>query len=253
MTGGPRDWVPSEIDEPAHPVWTTATNSSRPTVRNMSGWLSLILGTLALAYAIFQAGNFAVGHGFAASTVGLCAIAYGVFALALRRRLEATLRLAPMLGIILGIAGTGVMGTYVAAHYLNTGDATLPQISMVAGTDFGAMFEEQPQVSDPRLVVTDAATDPAAEEFQLLAQHAASAAFAIDKIYPAAKPSALSLSGADGILFTPDGAILAQLPIGTAVHYTVTPDQLNYTLTLVGSSDGTRVVYDGATGTIAAE
>jgi hypothetical protein len=226
-------------------------------MRNGSGWLSLILGALTVGYALFQSGNFVLGQGFAASTAGICAISYGVFALALRRRQEANLFLAPSLGIILGIAGTGIMGTYVAAHYLNNSDTGLPEIGIVAGTDFSDVptLATEDEVatavtSPPEEQVAPSTPQNSTDEYYALAQHAGTAAFVLKQIYPGSKPEALTLSGSEGTLSTIDGRALTQLPAGTAFTYSVSADRQDFMLTLIGVTFGTRVTYDTVADTL---
>lgn len=249
---GPRDWSPPEYDDhrPAS-VRTTRTYAPRRK-RNWPGWLSLALGLLAFGLAVFPITDAGVRQGFVASTVGISAISYGAFALALQRRGDATGRLAPIVGILLGAFGTILMGFSVANYYLDGGTSAAPSVIQVLGTE----FTTQPEVE---VAPTEATIEPAPvpagyassdEERMALIQNLGTIHFVLNQVAPGSKPASLTLATPGGTLSTPDGHTLTTLPAGTAVTYGISADASSYVITLQGAAFGTAVQFDSALGQI---
>jgi len=255
---GPRDWSPPEYDDyrpayvcPPASGRSTKTFMPRRTSRNWPGWISLILGFIAAGLAVFPLTAAGVGNGFIASTVGISAIGYGVFALALRRRGDATARLSPIIGIILGIFGTVLMGSSVVNYYLQGGSFDAPSVFQVSGTE----FPYQPPAQDPPALESAPIAAPAAftsidEERMALTQNLGTVHFVLNQIAPDSKPGSLSLATPGGTLSTPDGQALTILPAGTAVTYFISEDGSSYVITLQGAAFGSMVQLDSSLGQI---
>lgn len=271
---GPRDWSPPEQDDyragASHRVTSNRSRTTfvpRKLVRNWPGRLSLLFGIAAAGLALFPMTAAGVGHGYIASTVGITAIAYGAFALKLHRRREATARLSPIVGILLGTFGTLLMGALVANFYLNGAALNSPITFQVAQTEFTfdsegfavssptegaetAGTSEATQVTAPAPVAAPAAFTSADEERMALSQNLGTVHFVLKQIAPGAKPTSLSLATPGGTLSTPDGQALTILPEGTSVSYATGPDSSNYVITLKGAAFGTIVQLDSAIGQI---
>lgn len=252
---GPRDWSPPEYEtRRSTPVRSTHTREPRHPVRNWPGWLSLLLGLLAAGLALYFFPSLGLGQGYFASTVGLSAIGYGIFALALRRRGDATGRLAPTIGILLGALGTLVMGSSVVSYYVDGGSIEAPSTLQIGDTRFTLEPQaEVPPVMAPadRTPAPVAVTSPS-EERLALSQALGTISFVLNQIAPAAKPESLTLSTPGGILSTPEGHALANLPAGTVVTYAPSADSSSYAITLWGAAFGTAVQFDSAVGQIIA-
>jgi hypothetical protein len=226
------------------------------TVRNWPGWLSLILGLLAAGLALYPLTQFGVGQGYFASTVGLSAIGYGVFALALQRRGDSTVRMAPIVGVLLGLFGTLLMGSSVVNYYLQDGSFNAPSTLLVGDTSFTL----EPQSDTPPVPVpAEPASAPAplvftsaAEERAALIQNLGTIHFVLNQIAPATKPASLLLATPGGTLSTPEGHALTILPEGTVVNYGASADASTYVITLTGATFGTAVQLDSAVGQIVA-
>lgn len=262
---GPRDWSPSENDNyRAASSYRYSSNESTTTfvprklVRNWPGRLSLLFGLVAAGLALFPITAAGIGHGYIASTVGITAIAYGVFALKLRRRYEATARLSPITGILLGSFGTLLMGALVANFYLNGVPLNSPITFQVAETEFTYdpqgiapwTSTETSQNIAPPPAPTPEAFASAEEERMSLIQNLGTVHFVLNQIAPGTKPASLSLATSGGTLSTPDGQALTVLPEGTSVNYTTSSDASSYVITLKGATFGTMVQLDSAIGQI---
>lgn len=254
---GPRDWSPPEYDtRRTASIRTTRIYEPRRTVRNWPGWLSLILGLLAAGLALYPLTQLSVGQGYFASTVGLSAIGYGIFALALQRRGDATARMAPIVGALLGVFGTLLMGSSVVNYHLQDGSFNAPSTLLVGDTSFTLEPQaEAPPVSDPAEQGTAPAPlvfTSAAEERLALSQNLGTIHFLLNQIAPTTKPASLLLATPGGTLSTPEGHALTILPEGTVVNYGTSADASSYVITLTGAAFGTAVQLDSAIGQIIA-
>jgi hypothetical protein len=170
---GPRDWSPFEQAQPTnrHPLGKRANTARNRTGyfpdRRPSGsgaaWWSAFLGLGALALAMMQPGYTTLGNGFIVSTVGISAIAYGIYALSTRRR-RATRIAVPIAGVVMGAAGTALM-----VFYLTTYLVTNPNLDWTAYAG-----------GDPVIQMTATPVDPA---------YPVDSAYPVDPAYPVPPPA----------------------------------------------------------------
>lgn len=273
---GPRDWSPPENNNyrPADSYRyssnrSTTTFAPRKLVRNGPGRLSLVFGIIAAGLALFPIASAGAGNGYIASTVGITAIAYGFYALRLRHYREATARLSPIIGILLGAFGTLLMTALVANFYLNGSALNSPLTFQVAQTEFTFDSEglalstpaesaatggtgQTTEIITPAPVAAPASFASADEERMALIQHLGTVDFLLNQIAPQNRPASLSLATPGGALSIPNGQTLTILPEGTAVNYATSADRTSYILTLQGVQFGTIVQFDSSLGYVVA-
>lgn len=273
---GPRDWSPPEnnnyrpADSYRYPSnQSTTTFAPRKLVRNGPARLSLLFGIIAAGLALFPIASAGAGNGYIASTVGITAIAYGFYALRLRHYREATARLSPIIGILLGAFGTLLMTALVANFYLNGAALSSPITFQVAQTEFTFDSEglavsepaestvtsgtgQTAEIITPAPVAARASFASSDEERMALIQHLGTVQFVLKQIAPQSKPASLNLATPGGTLSTPDGHALTVLPEGTVVNYAPSADGSNYVMTLKGATFGSMVQLDTAVGQIVA-
>jgi hypothetical protein len=264
---GPRDWSPPEYDNSRMASGyryssreSTTSLALRTLVRNGPGRLALLFGLVAAVLALFPTTPLGVGLGFVSSAIGITAIAYGVFALKLHRRREATARPSPIVGILLGTFGAFVAGTLVASFYLNGAPFESPFTYQGAETAFNfdpqgvapSTATETSQIIAPPLAPAPEFFASAEEERRSLIQNLGTVNFVLNQIAPGTKPASLSLATPGGTLSTPDGQALAILPEGTTVNYARTSDGFSYVITLKGAAFDTIVQFDSAIGYVVA-
>ena len=236
---GPRDWSAPEIPQYRAPVAVRRSVSSsycptpyRVLRRRSRTWafLSLLLSLIALVFCL--APHVIGNGGWAASTVGISAVALGVAAYKQKWMLGSLGRMAAMLGIALGVAATALMLVFIVTAWVGTTPATqaMPPAASV------------PAAAEPAPV----AAPPDAENGMDVAQAAATLVFLLERGWErfGNYPSVLEPS-VTNLVLTPAGSV--QLPPGATFVYRLWSDGRGFDLT-VTSASGKAAVYDSTSG-----
>jgi hypothetical protein len=200
-----------------------------------------VLGVCAATTILVQPGILTPNHGFAFSTVGISAVAFGFVALRNRPNARAMSVILPTLGILLGALGTLVAGSNALDYYLHTDHPQVQQLGFSAPVPTA---QPAPPVAAPT------AQDHEAERMSLV-QVEGTLAYLLKKdaavggVYPAALAAT-----SDNHVVTPDGSVL--LPAGSHFSYTPAADGGGFSMELTGVA-GAFAKYDTASGVITSE
>lgn len=270
---GPRDWTPTQSFEDwppsstrirtrgsAREPWSTDRGYSSARPRRQSargfGWVSLVLGTAALIFALLTMVSAESHHAIGISGIGVTAVAFGVAAL----RTHADERLVARAGIAFGILGVAGMAWAVASMMLASNGVVLPSVAFfdrldesdqaIANTEYVLDGAPQP-VSTMDTETGTSSTFPDAESewngvIMLLETAAYTNLPSADGLWPAA----LAITTDGQTLLAPDGTALIAIPAGATVNYAVSSDRTSYALTVTAAQFGTIGRYESSTRTI---
>jgi hypothetical protein len=271
---GPRDWSPPPKSRrtnkgPATTRRRTGVAPDQSLSRNGAAWWSAFLGLAALALALIQPGYTSIGQGFIVSTVGISAIAYGIYALASGRR-RTTRIVVPLAGVAMGSVGTFIMvfyfTTFIAANpnmawgavpgdddplirvEVSLGEPTPASAPNPAAPDSGQglavpFIPGQPEVPPPNIE-----TIPIRDVMHMTAQSIAAGMNLATLGNP--WPSALIVTTDDQSVIMPTGEGVGRLPRGLQLDYQPSADLTHYTLVITDPVTGGSVEYSTLTGVV---
>jgi hypothetical protein len=269
---GPRDWTPSpSVDDwpptkirtrtsysEAEPWSADGYASTRPRRRTARGygWISLLLGTATLIFAMLGMLSAQTNHAIGISGAGVLAVSFGVAAL----RAHANERLVARAGITFGVLSVAAMAWSVVSLMLVSNGVVLPNVAFFdrlgaseeAITNTEYILDDAPQpVSTMDTDTGTALTFPDAEaEWDGISMLLGTAAYTTLPSADGLWPIALAVTTDGQTLLAPDGTALVAIPSGATVEYAVSPDRSSYVLTVTASQYGTIGRYDSSTRTI---
>lgn len=245
-----------------------------------SASISLLLGTVALAFAALQPQNNSAQAGFLMSGVGIWAIASGIQALRRHGSARSTSAVIARLGIVFGAVGTLVAYTLAAfflisagiqlpalpwAHFMKypTSSSGLPlgyalpepdngQLGATSGADAGALPAGNTVQDAGQALAPDPLTaDERAEHDAVMASvDSVATLMGFHALSSGTWPETLAVT-TDGLtVLLPTGEVLASLPPGATLSYALTADRSNYTLTITGALYASAVHYSSESGVI---
>jgi hypothetical protein len=211
-----------------------ASTDSEPARKsnNNTAYLSLLFGLLAVGFTIV---TFLPGpKTYWVAGAGAIAILLGIIAIAQRISGRTTNIWAPILGILAGGAAAALMLMGIAVLSLfNSGTAVLLPTSSTTAT---AEVAPPPASSEPFVFPANAALTANGSVVQQLAT-------AMNQKYASGKPSlaagqawpaTIKLTGTQ--VTAPDGSVIATIPTGHNVGYSLSADQKSYTVTVTGTN-----------------
>lgn len=209
-----------------------------PEVSNGAALLALLFGAASVGLA-------AIGQGILpypqvwVSLACTVALIFGVRALVLYRRREASIRWAPTVGILLGLIAT--VTVFFGSTVLTVLGSVVPQ----APPTLAPVSAQAPEHSSEPLVFPLNAGLTAQEKSTQTIATAINRTFAGGaSTLPAGKawPASLRMSGSTVI--APSGAHLANLPKGETASYALSSDGKSYQLTVTGSNSSEVANYN---------
>jgi hypothetical protein len=234
---GPRDWEQSEsYTFPYAPGGVHATSRSteghRPATSRRSsrqGWLSLLLGLVALGIAVV---DFR-GQVLVASTVGLSGLVYGVLVLRRRQPWSFGIRIAPMVGVVLGTVGVIIMvGSFTSQQIAaNSADLVHPPAAVLPPAGVSPTPVKYATAEAERSAVMNSLPVIAGSLVQIA-----------NRGQP--MPTSFTATEAGTLLAEPSGQVLGPLPYGITLEWVQDPTGRVTQLTLIGPSFGSRVPLD---------
>ncbi|HYI33475.1 MAG TPA: hypothetical protein VEX88_08455 [Glaciibacter sp.] len=216
-----------------------------------------------------QPGYTTVGRGFIVSTLGISAIAYGIFALASRRR-RTTRIVVPLAGIAMGSAGTAIMvfyftmivvanpnmawaalpgGDSVIRIEVSLGEPTPPSAPTPVGPDFHQYVAVPLTPGQPPVPAPNIETMPIRDVMHLTLESIMSG-MNLATVPRNQWPSALTVTTDDQSVIMPTGQSVGQLPRGLQLAYQPSADLTDYTLVITDPVTGGSVEYNTLTGVV---
>ncbi|PZE62689.1 hypothetical protein [Curtobacterium sp. MCBD17_021] len=256
---------------------TSAKHQTRPAAY---AWLAMLLGGGTMVLALVEPQQDGVSTGFVASTIGITAMVVGTHAVRIARWGSATVRAFGRGGAVLGAVGTALMAYAMIAFLLGMTGIALPALSLpiadpgrgpaaVAATtapvdrsseDRTTEQEAAAAAAVPADPESDAVTGvPSAalptsadEERNGLAQTAGTLAFVMRERFGAGPfpPTLVVSTGDDAAVRLLDGTVLAAVPPGAQLTYSVAPDAAAWAVTLHGSQFQTTASFNSSVGTV---
>ena len=221
---------------PASAYGTELYGSADPVLarksKNNTAFLSLLFGLLAVGFMIV---TFLPGpKTYWVAGAGAIAILLGIIAIAQRIGGRTTNVWAPILGILIGGSATTLMLMGIAVLSLfNSGTSELLPTS---STTANAEVAPPPASSEPFVFPANPALTVDGSVVQQLAT-------ALNQKYASGKPAlaagqtwpaTITLSGTQ--VTAPDGSVIATVPTGDSVGYSLSANQKSYTITVSGAN-----------------
>ncbi|HEX4401565.1 MAG TPA: DUF2510 domain-containing protein [Galbitalea sp.] len=200
--------------------------------KNNTAFLSLLFGLLSIGFMIV---TFLPGpKTYWVVGAGAIAILLGIIAIAQRISGRTTNVWAPILGILLGGAATGLMlmGIAVLSLFDSAAGGLLPTSSTTANAEVAP----PPASSEPFVFPANPALTADGSAVQQLAT-------AMNQKYASGKPTlaagqtwptTIKPTGAQ--VTAADGSVIATMPTGDTVGYSLSADQKSYTITVAGAN-----------------